>query len=105
MNSVTCGKIGSARIGVISTFPSLTNLSVKEINMATAKLPQPCSISDCNANRVARGWCPKHWNRWRQNGSPHAVSVIQGDDERRFWSYVKKTETCWFWTGGTLNQG
>lgn len=29
----------------------------------------------------------------------------RGTLEERFWSKVKKTNTCWFWTGGTNNMG
>lgn len=27
------------------------------------------------------------------------VTEIHGDDERRFWSKVEKTESCWLWHG------
>src|SRR5215472_5187265 len=30
---------------------------------------------------------------------------IFGDDERRFWSYVEKTDTCWLWTGAKDETG
>lgn len=30
---------------------------------------------------------------------------IFGDDERRFWSYVVKTDTCWLWTGAKDEEG
>lgn len=30
---------------------------------------------------------------------------IFGDNERRFWSYVQKTETCWLWTGAIDETG
>lgn len=30
---------------------------------------------------------------------------IFGDTERRFWSYVQKTETCWLWTGALDETG
>lgn len=29
-----------------------------------------CSISGCEGKHEARGWCKKHWYRWRRNGHP-----------------------------------
>lgn len=29
-----------------------------------------CSIDDCGGGVVARGWCNKHWKRWRMHGDP-----------------------------------
>ena len=31
--------------------------------------------------------------------------MIRGDDRRRFWSYVRKTRTCWLWTGKLSTDG
>jgi hypothetical protein len=32
-----------------------------------------CSIDDCGNPVRARGWCDKHWSRWRKHGDPMAV--------------------------------
>lgn len=29
-----------------------------------------CSISGCDQGLAARGWCAKHWTRWREHGDP-----------------------------------
>jgi hypothetical protein len=29
-----------------------------------------CSIERCGQKAIARGWCNKHWARWRNNGDP-----------------------------------
>lgn len=56
-----------------------------------------CTV--CGAPAVARGWCNKHYLRWRMHGSP-----IGGAPERsrapvveRFWSWVAvgAPDDCW----------
>jgi hypothetical protein len=32
-----------------------------------------CSIDGCGKHAVGRGWCHKHWNRWRTTGDPLGV--------------------------------
>ena len=32
-----------------------------------------CSISDCPTDSFARGWCHKHYERWRKHGDPNTV--------------------------------
>jgi Autographiviridae endonuclease VII len=39
-----------------------------------------CSISDCEAPVLARGWCSKHYHRWRANGDPTTVRSHWGED-------------------------
>ncbi|WP_328545475.1 HNH endonuclease [Streptomyces europaeiscabiei] len=34
---------------------------------------QVCQIDDCEAAARKRGWCPKHYQRWRQHGDPSIV--------------------------------
>jgi len=29
-----------------------------------------CSITGCTGKHLARGWCSKHYNRWRSHGDP-----------------------------------
>ena len=29
-----------------------------------------CTIEKCPGRRIARGWCFKHWRRWRRHGNP-----------------------------------
>ena len=31
-----------------------------------------CSIEDCNGKATRRGWCGKHYDRWRRHGDPNA---------------------------------
>ena len=32
-----------------------------------------CSVDGCDGGVVARGWCNKHWARWRKHGHPLSV--------------------------------
>lgn len=34
-----------------------------------------CSIQDCTAPALSRGWCSKHYQRWYQHGDPLAMAV------------------------------
>jgi len=38
-----------------------------------------CAVAGCNANRYCRGWCTKHYQRWRKHGSPTATLVPAND--------------------------
>ena len=31
---------------------------------------QVCTVAGCGAPLLARGWCKRHYNRWRQHGDP-----------------------------------
>ena len=43
---------------------------------------RPCSIDGCAEMLVARGWCSKHYQRWRQHGDP----LREPDYRRKFWT-------------------
>ena len=32
-----------------------------------------CTVEGCDRPKRARGWCSKHWQRWRRNGHPTAT--------------------------------
>ena len=59
-----------------------------------------CAIGDCEARAVCRGWCHKHYSRWRRWGDPLYV-VPRPSTEERFWAKVDKDAPngCWIWTG------
>lgn len=48
-----------------------------------------CSIDDCEDPVKARGWCDKHWKRWRKHGDPlaapqpGAAATPEAETERR----------------------
>lgn len=33
--------------------------------------PRVCAIGGCSGKHYAKGWCNKHWNRWRKHGDPN----------------------------------
>jgi hypothetical protein len=64
-----------------------------------------CSIEGCDNQAVARGWCPKHWMRWRHIGDAAAPTVQDLTPEERFWLKVDRTGSCWLWTAGKRGDG
>lgn len=37
-----------------------------------------CSVDGCDRDAVARGWCHKHWSRWKRNSAPIVVGRERG---------------------------
>lgn len=37
----------------------------------------PCSIEGCMLSAVGRGWCNKHWQRWKKHGDPLFVKRVR----------------------------
>lgn len=35
-----------------------------------------CSVKDCNLKHNSKGYCPKHYQRWRAHGSPLVKSKV-----------------------------
>lgn len=74
-----------------------------------------CSVNGCPDRAIKRGYCSKHYQRWRTKGDPCKVRRIRGDDLARFWSKVDKNGPvpahaphlgpCWLWRGWTLRRG
>lgn len=46
-----------------------------------------------------------HWRRWKLYGDPLIRQVVRGDDEKRFWAKVEKSDGCWLWTGALTHDG
>ena len=89
--------------GAIGVAPDPANDWIGVADMANAT----CSIDGCNKPAKSRGWCSKHYTRWKRHGDPLKVKQIVGDDEARFWSKVDKDGPlptwapflgpCWLW--------
>ncbi len=60
-----------------------------------------CTVEQCDRRTEARGWCDKHYKRWRRYGDPLYVRQMKdGSLEDRLrhtgWS---EDEGCWIWNG------
>lgn len=58
-----------------------------------------CSIGGCTSLARARGWCGKHYQRWKISGDPNKVAWIRNDPETNFWAKVDRRgpDECWPW--------
>lgn len=64
-----------------------------------------CSIDGCNGAHYARGWCLRHYARWRDRGGDPSVNLRAIDPAARFWSSVEKTPVCWLWKARRDSRG
>ena len=71
----------------------------------TESTTRVCDVSGCNRPHLARGFCNRHYQRFRAGDGFQVLT-----DETRFWSRVDKNGPlvvaelgpCWVWTGGRL---
>lgn len=71
-----------------------------------------CTIDGCDERRIGRGYCEKHYRKWRRFGTPTPPESENGiglrDEVERFWAKVDKTagpDGCWLWTATTWQNG
>lgn len=64
-----------------------------------------CSVSGCSAKINARGWCMKHYTRWKRHGDPLWEPPPTLSFEQRLARHVLITASCWLWTGATSRGG
>lgn len=76
-----------------------------------------CSIDGCETRAVARGWCHRHYQRWRRRRDPGEAELLRiyGTTEERFWPRVNKNGpvpssrpdlgNCWLWTASCDPRG
>lgn len=66
-----------------------------------------CDIDGCERKHYGRGWCERHYRRWRKHGDP-LVTLTYSDPEDAF---LARTEpivgepVCLIWTGYTNRDG
>lgn len=60
-----------------------------------------CTVEGCTNLSVARGWCPKHYARWKKYGDPaYRVKEYFRTPEERFAARTEWRGDCLIWTGG-----
>lgn len=59
-----------------------------------------CSIEDCENKVVARGWCDKHYRRWKKYGDPSKLSRYE-TPEAALQGRTEWQGDCLVWTGET----
>ena len=59
-----------------------------------------CSVEDCDRPSRSRGWCVKHWARWKTHGDPTTTLVPRWrtPSDRLLASLVMgDADECWEW--------
>lgn len=71
-----------------------------------------CSIADCPTTAYARGWCQKHYTRWKRTGDPEKVIHAYREPPHlvrpkrdRWEERVDKSGDCWIWIGARTSHG
>ncbi|QPR39580.1 HNH endonuclease signature motif containing protein [Brevibacterium casei] len=65
-----------------------------------------CSIDGCDGSHLARGWCNKHYQRWRKYGSPTIDLSPDAKAARTLEARSKITaDSCILWMGYIARNG
>lgn len=69
-----------------------------------------CTIDGCSNKYFGRGWCNKHWQRWRAHGDPSIKLRNTGAEplRDRFEEKIDRSggpDSCHEWTGSRHKQG
>ena len=65
-----------------------------------------CSIVGCDRTCRARGWCTKHYERWRKHGDPEYVAYVKTETPEE--AFALRTEwqgDCLIWIGSKAKGG
>lgn len=66
-----------------------------------------CSIEGCGRPHRARGWCHRHYYRWKRQGDPEIVlgrpPSLDADGVIRWTGWTETLTGCWEW-GGTRDE-
>lgn len=67
--------------------------------MAAILAERICTVPDCAGKAQVRGWCCRHYERWKRHGDPEAGQTRYLPNEDRFWRRVEKrgVDECWLW--------
>jgi len=66
-----------------------------------------CSIPGCGKAHAARGWCNKHYLRWRVYGSPTAGQTPKGNAQTEIAQALLHStpDQCWLWPFNKMKKG
>lgn len=78
MTLLTCDN-ESGPGGVGRTSRGLTHSS--DFSREGLAVKATCSIDGCTSTAHARGWCPKHYQRWKTTGDPSVTLAVRRPDE------------------------
>ena len=67
----------------------------KRNSMRVPLVYRACSIEGCEGQHEAKGYCQKHYLRYKKWGDPLRTKYSGNED--RFWKNVDKTGACWLW--------
>jgi len=59
-----------------------------------------CKVEKCNNQSHSKGYCPKHYGRFKKHGDAEAIHRLQHlSPDERFWMKVQKgsSDECWNW--------
>lgn len=63
-----------------------------------------CLVDECQSEQHLRGWCRKHYERWRRHGDPLKF-IRASTPEESFEKYAKWHNGCLVWNGYGNNDG
>lgn len=61
---------------VILRSPTKKFYTKSELKSIKVPLKKHCTIPDCNGIQVSKGWCDKHYTRWKRHGDPYAFHAV-----------------------------
>lgn len=67
-----------------------------------------CSIADCGGKHFGRGWCEKHYLRWRSTGDPLQVKKVAKNVLDLAWiksQCMITDDGCWEWNNAKDEHG
>ena len=70
--------------------------------MPRPKLSPACVFPGCHGKYYSKGFCLKHYRRFRAHGDPSVCLTTATSPRERFLSSFKVVNECWLWTG-TIN--
>jgi hypothetical protein len=67
-----------------------------------------CSVEGCDRSYFGKGFCNKHWQRWKKGNDPHRKSQFEKTPEERLMERISPAAPvtgCMEWMGGRSGDG